>query len=477
MNSQTSTQSLGIMPASQRQSGRQLQFLRPENYLSPADSHFIPPTAQQIHDLAIWAGVSGGGNGCGKIASIAKVEEWQMKRWMQRGRSLDTAPIIPGPIWQYLLIRLGLVEQRTIRRVEPPSIVKEQYFINDEPLTLRAQIWYETTGTVSVDFYDDSLKSQSRKDLKPTLSIELPHEISLSSGNTIAGLRRGDAFEPRAMSSIMGSLVVAYKKFRITQEDVEFYETFLKSVVWPALWKLHDFYGIRPKDFLPDQLDVFKCKPHHLPDHRSLLSLCGWAGYRKADLAHLCGESVSRLNYFASGKGYEKVKVAQKQYENEEINLKQLTGIRWANQPSRHMWELLLASFGLVPAIPVVGRSAPSPRKTRTFDLKTSHGVATEFVKLESEFGFTNPMMSEVKITVKISTQKGPGEDKSILLRIDNQPDSHPVIEGAATAPNSTPPSLWEQLKENMPEVAHSYIDKALWASLCKHVKFHLSSV
>lgn len=451
-----------------------LTFLRPENLLAPAHRNYVPPTAIQIRDLAMWGGVSGGGKqGVEKLADAANTERFQMARWTNTNIPIDECPTVPGPVWQYLLIRLGVVEQMSFRRAEPSTNIVQTFTLDDrEPLALRAKLWYEQQEIV-VDVFDDSIHSQSRKDGKPIFSIELTHDKS-EFGNSIGGKLRHDEPEAQSWDIILAPLAKAHNAQRLPKELLPYYLSFFDKKIWKALWDIHDFHSISPRDFLKQRsIDPFRCKPEELPTHRELLSFIKWAGLHRNELAYICGETPKRLAFLSSVSGEERAKKAQEQYDKGEINAKNLASIRWANVISRHAWALMLSAFGLAPSIPVLGRQSPEPRKVRTFEIESVHGVPTKFLKIETHFSFRDPAYTQLSITGRTSTQQGAGEewvaDFKITLDLENQI----LVDGTAIGKQSEPPASWKQLSDKVPDFAKSYIDKALWHTLGRYLRFY----
>lgn len=458
---------------------KKLKFLRKENLLPPAHPAYIPPTAYQIRDLATWAGISGGGRlGMEKLSRAAKVEAFQIKRWTNINKTVEECPTIPSPVWQYTLIRLGVIEQVAFRRSEPESFVTETYTPTNEkhPITLRAKIWYSRDDVV-IDIYDDSISSQSRKDNKPIFSLTFEHSKS-THGNTIGGKLRHDAPDSRQWEPVVIGIVEAHKQQRLRAEHVEYYFSFFDTKVWKALWKIHDFNSISPRDFLNNEnLDPFNCKDDDLPTHRELLSFCKWAGIHRNELAYICGESTSRLAYLSSGKGEEKLKQAIAQHRENKITTKDLASIRWASVISRHAWALMLSAFGLAPSIEVLGRQAPQSRKVRTFELASVANVPTEFIKIETLFTFNDPAKTELSITGCVNTHKERGQDWIETFKISVNTDNEILIDGVVSGDQEQLPKSWEKLTNRVPEVAHSYMNKALWHSLSKYLHFHLDTL
>lgn len=454
-----------------------LSFLRYENLLSPSEPHYIPPTVDQINSLAQWAGISGGGkSGKGDLADVANVEEFLVKKWTNQNKRIEESNVINGCVWRYLLIRLGVIEQPSYRRAEPSTVIRETYDIDGEPLTLRAQIWYNRQDTVTIDLFNDSLHSESRRDSKPIFSLELEHDASLTSGNTIQGYLRHDDFKPENDERFAIAITGAIEKRRITKKELNYYVTFFKGVVWKGLWAIHDFNSINPKDFLKCiNKDPFTLSHEQLPTHRDLLSLCNWAGIKKAELAYICGETPKRMNWLASGKGEAKVKEAVAQFNNNEITSNQLQGKRWANVISRHAVAMIMSAFGLAPQIPVIGRKEPQARKTRTFVLKEVAGVPVEFIKIETTFMFTNALRSEVKVLGKVVSHKGAGEEWSETYHVEASEDLDIRIDGHLYERGGEPSESWERITAHVPELAHSYINKALWNTLRNYLLFHFT--
>ncbi|ENN6469957.1 hypothetical protein AB9X29_003758 [Vibrio vulnificus] len=474
--SNTHPQAKTIAP-SQRHSVKTLHglnFLRPENMLPPAHHHYVPPTAHQIRDLALWSGIHGGGQkGIEPLAKAANIEKYQMMRWTRTNIPVDQCPTVPGPVWQYLLIRLGVVEQLPFRRAEPETHATETFTPEGrQPLILRAKLWYERDEVI-IDLFDDSIHSQSRKDHKPICSVVLPHTKS-EFGNTIGGKLRHDAPDSENWAPFLAELSKAHQQQRLHSDDAPYYFSFLNKKVWDALWKLHDFHSISPRDFLKSQnFDPFHCKTEELPTYRELLSFIRWSGMHRNDLAFICGEKPERLAYLSSGKGEEKVKQAVQDFEAGKIGVKDLGSIRWANVISRHAWALMLTAFGISPAIPVIGRTTPNPRRVRTFELESVQGVPTKFVKIESLFNFNDAAYSSVTITGKVSTEKGAGEDWSHTVKITKDLDGHLHVDGAVIGKNTLPPTSWQKIADSVPEVAKSYINMALWHSLGRYIQFY----
>jgi len=458
---------------------KKLKFLRKENLLPPAHPSYIPPTAYQIRDLATWAGISGGGRqGVEKLARAAKVEAFQVKRWTNINKTVEECPTIPSPVWQYMLIRLGVVEQVAFRRSEPESFVKETFTPQEEksPITLRAKIWYSRDDVV-IDFYDDSISSQSRKDNLPIFSLTFDHEKS-AHGNSIGGKLRHDSPDSRQWEPVVAAIVQAVKQQRLRAEHVEFYFSFFNTKVWKALWEVHDFNSISPRDFLNNQnLDPFKCKDEDLPTHRELLSFCKWAGIHRNELAYICGESPRRLAYLSSGKGEEKLKQAITEHKEGKISTKDLASIRWASVISRHAWALMLSAFGLAPSIEVLGRQAPEPRKVRTFELASVANVPTRFVKIETLFSFNNPAKTELSITGCVNTHQQKGEDWVETFTISVNTDNEIFVDDVLCGDQEQLPKSWAKLTDRVPEIAQSYMNKALWFSLSKYLHFHLDTL
>ncbi|TVN03439.1 hypothetical protein FPV63_12515 [Vibrio cholerae] len=450
-----------------------LSFLRNENILSPAHNNYIPPAPKQILDIIHWAGLNGGGSGKQNIAQVANVEEFQMRRYTNTNKPIEEVPTIPGPVWRYLLIRLGVIEQPTIRRSEPKTTATNSFKIENRDLTLRAKIWYER-DSVTVDIFDDSTISSSRKDGKPVFSFTLEHDVSQTTGNTIGGLLRHDEFYSQDCQPILASLVTAAKNRRLKEEEAPFYFTFLDKDVWPALRKLHDFHSISPRDFLSNSnLDPFNCTEDQMPTHREILALAGWAGIKRSDLAFIAGEKIERMGYLMSGRGESKFREAKTAFDKGQINAKNLAGIRWANQISRHSWALILSAFGLGPQIPVIGRSEPRARKVRTFELNSVQGVPTEFVKVETLFSFSDAALNTVCITGSYSTQTGKQPEFMHTFKVTVSLEGTIAVDGAKIGKNSEPPTTWANLVNEVPDVAKSYMEKALWHNLGNWLTFY----
>ncbi|HHP0492523.1 hypothetical protein L1D35_20130 [Vibrio harveyi] len=459
---------------------KKLKFLRRENLIPPASNHYVPPTAHQIKDLATWSGNSGGGRqGVERLANAAKIEAFQMKRWTNTNKAVDECPTIPSPVWQYLLIRLGVIEQVAFRRCEPETFVTETFTPEaapEKPITLRAKFWYES-NSVTIDFYDDSISSKSRKDGKPVFSFTMNHEKS-THGNTVGNKLRHDAPDSRNWQDFLVKMVEAHNAQRLRAEDVDYYFSFFDGKVWKALWNIHDFYSISPRDFLDHvNLDPFHCKDEELPDHRGILSFMKWAGIHRNELAFICGESPKRLAYLSSGRGESKIKEAIDKYNAGEINTKDLASIRWANSISRHSWALMLSAFGLSPAIEVLGRNTPNPRKVRTFELASVAGVPTKYVKIETAITFNNPEKTKLSITGCVNTEKERGEDWVQTFSISISDNNEIMIDGVESGHKDLRPSSWDALVNRVPEVAQSYMHKALWFALSNHLKYHLDVI
>ncbi len=451
-----------------------LSFLRPENLLSPSEPNYIAPTAQQILDLAAWAGLEGGGKGgAGALAKVARVEEFQMRRWCNTNKSIENVSVIPGPVWRYMLIRLGVIEQPTFRRAEPPTVDTQTFSPEGrESLTLRAKIWYQTRDVV-VDLYDDSTHSVSRKDKKPIFSFTLECDVSASAGNTIDNYLRHDDFSVENNNVILAAMDKAYKANRLKEEDVQYYSAFIEKSLWGCLWRLHDFYSINPRDFLnTNNLDPFDCPEDEMPDHRKILSVANWAGVKKSDLAYIGGEQADRMNWLSSGRGQKKYQEAKAEFDKGNLTAKDLSGIRWANQISRHAWALILSAYGLGPQIPVVGRNDPRARKVRTFTFKEVAGVPVDFLKVETSVSFADAAMSKLVITGRFSTHQGTGKEWSESFRVTQDLEGNLFIDNAITGKNTTAPTSWEKLVNRVPhEAATTYMEKAVWHHVGTYIR------
>jgi hypothetical protein len=345
---------------------------------------------------------------------------------------------------------------------------------------LRAKIWYNRDEIV-IDVFDDSMKSKSRKDGEPAVVITLNHSVSLESGNTIDGLLRHDDFSSVESNAFQARLFKSYEALKIRKEHVPFYCAFMDKNVWPALWRIHDFHSISPRDFLfskkhKHSLDPFACSDEDLPTHRELLSLIGWAGIKRNDLAHIAGEKPKKMSWLLSGQGESKFNEAKTLFDQKKITAKDLSGIRWTHQISRHAWALVLAGFGLGPQIPVMGRSEPRARKVRTFEIRSVQGVPVEFVKIETSFSFTNASFTGVRITGRVSTEKSKGEEWHHDFSVTKNLSNDIAIDGATIGKNTLPPESWSDLTQRVPEVAHTYMEKAIWANLGNYLKFYHSS-
>lgn len=452
---------------------KDLSFLRYENLLSPAHNNYIAPAPKQILDAIFWAGLNGGGSGKQNISQVVNIEEFQMRRYTNTNKPIEDVPTIPGPVWRYLLIRLGIIEQPTIRRSEPQTSAINNFKIDNRDLTLRAKIWYER-DSVTVDVFDDSPISVSRKDGKSIFSFTLEHDVSQTAGNTIAGLLRHDDFDAKDCQPILENLVSAVKNRRLKEEEVPYYFTFLTKDVWPTLRRLHDFHSISPRDFLgKPNLDPFTCPEEEMPSHREILALAGWAGIKRTDLAFIAGERVDRMGYLMSGRGESKFRAAKADFDKGKLSPKDLASIRWANQISRHSWALILSAFGLGPQIPVIGRSEPRARKVRTFEIKSVAGVPTEFVKVETSFSFSDPTLNTVCISGSYSTQSGKNPEFSHEFKINVSLEGTISVDGSKIGKHSEPPASWNNLVDEVPSVAHSYMQKALWYNLGNWLAFY----
>lgn len=461
-----------------------LSFLRYENLISPAAENYVPPTPDQILSAAEWAGCASGKTaGKNSLAQVASIEEFAMRKWTTTNRPLEDVPTIPGPVWRYFLIRIGIIEQPTYRRAEPSTVVNQSYHPEKAkyPLTLRAKIWYER-DTLTIDFFDDSLKSKSRKDGNPIFSATLTHDVSLENGNTIDCLLRHDEFETEKCMAFEAPLYKAFEKLRVKKEQVDYYRSFMKKDVWPTLWRIHDFHCISPRDFLMNKKgnvfnsDPFTTSEDDLPTHRELLALCGWAGIKRSDLAHIAGEKPSRMSYLLSGQGESKYKEARELFDKGQINSNKLAGIRWSNTISRHAWALILAAFGLAPQIPVIGRSEPRARKVRTFTEKEVNNVPVEFTKITTAFSFTNPMLTKIKVIGQTSNQLKQGPEWSKEFTVSKNIDGIISVDGAPIGRNTEAPESWFELTQHAPEFTHTYITKGLWSQLGHFLKFYHTS-
>lgn len=453
-----------------------LSFLRYENLLSPNDKNYIPPTVNQINSLASWAGVSGGGrSGKGKLAAIANVEEFLMKKWTNENKGIEDSNVIYGCVWRYLLIRLGVIEQPIYRRSEPSTVVTESYSLDDEPFVLRAKIWY-SRDELAIDFFNDSLHSASRRDSKAIFSLNLEHDQSLTAGNTIHGHLRHDEFQPETNERFADAITTAIKNNRVTKNQLQYYVQFVQNRVWKALWSIHDFNSISPRDFLKCvNKDPFTLSFDEMPTHRELLSICGWAGIDTRELAYICGETTKRMRWLTSGKGDSALKKALSDFDKNKITSNQLQGIRWANTPSRHAVSMILSAFGLAPQIPVIGRTAPIQRKVRSITTKEIQGVPVEFVKIETTFMFTNALQNQIKVVGRTNTHKGAGEEWAETFDIKVSEDLDIYVDGHLSVRNGEASETWAKLNSHVPEVAHSYMEKALWHSLRNYLVFYFS--
>jgi hypothetical protein len=452
----------GLRPQNPKFNNRQthLSFLRKENFLPPSHPNQIPVTAYQIKDLLKWSGET-----AQNMAKYICTPLQSFRMWSNTNRSITENKIIPPTIWHYMSIRLGLIEQERVRRIEPDITVTHTYDVadvaTDAPFILRAVINYHSNEIL---IYNDSALNESGSMPFTTLNAEFQADIE------------------KELITISGEYRSATAPWVFENPDknpqISNINNFLEEYVWPACWKLHDYYSLQPKMFLkPESLLPITDKNFKLPNSTELYRFCRWLGATPADIAAYIWENPTHLRFLVSNQAKEDFDNAKEQFKKLDTDTeeeKKAKDQKLVNQYRRcritpQGWSILISATGLTRTIPVIGRSDPRKRYEKIFTTKEVSGVSIEYVKLLSIIDWTNAEKDSISITYSLSTQEKKGKELTVTFPINEHKGSFEIFgklfEEAA-------PKAWMDsfvihkklnLSEQEKEWVYSWLEKAMW--------------
>ncbi|MEH6454819.1 MAG: hypothetical protein V7749_00725 [Cocleimonas sp.] len=449
----------GLRPQNPKFNNRKtkLTFLRKENFLPPSHPNQIPVTAHQIKDLLKWSGET-----AQNMAKYICCPMQSFRMWSNTNRSITDNKIMPPTIWHYMSIRLGLVEQERVRRIEPDITVTHTYDVaTDVPFILRAVINYHSNEIV---IYNDSALNESSSTPLTSITAEFQADIK-NEIMTISGEYRS-ATAPWMFENPDDN------------QQIKNINNFLNESVWPACWKLHDYYSLQPKMFLkPESLLPITDKEFKLPNSTELYRFCRWLGATPADIAAYIWENPTHLRFLVSNQAKEDFINAKEDFkkldtdtEEEKKNKDQ----RLANQYRRcritpQGWSILVSATGLTPTIPVIGRTDPRKRYEKIFKTKEVSGVPIEYVKLLSIIDWTDTEKNNISITYSLSTQERKGEEITVSFPITEHKGSFEIF---GSLFEEDVPKEWLEnfviddklhLSEQEKEWVFSWLEKAMW--------------
>lgn len=398
-----------------------LALITPETLVPPSHPNFLPPTPEQISALIKWSGL--------ELQEVAEYLGFQAeqrsilsswaKPFSQGTKGSTPKKAIPSPIWQYLTIILGLSPVPTIRRIEPPITTSKAFKINEKDVELTARIDYDANLIKIYITSENPMKNTGEPILQFDCAFGVNDDLDAI---LIAGRFRKDEC-PWEVDDEDGGNVLA-----------KCINLFLKEEVWPAAWRLHDFYTLKPERFLRPQclLSIYH-KDFKLPTPTELMRFKRWLGYKSADLAEKVWMRSGSITYLSCSKASEKidnltVELASATDSKERHRLKILLRNEHLTPQA---WYIMTSAAGLAPAIKVIGRTQGHRSAfDRMFVSKEVEGVPTEYWNITARKGWNESEKTTLYISFCIDSHKKKGKESTVYIPVTSDQGGQPQIMG-----------------------------------------------
>lgn len=404
-------------------------FLKSEHVLPVAHKRYIPPKPDDIQKLLLWSGLSQEA-----FATTAKVPLSQLRYWAasKTKRTIDPA------VWTYLLIRLGITEQKEYRRVNPSESVNQTYPLNSGSITFQAKI----------SFMNNELKINIKSDFQKEAFGELEFNVEM--------LEDGEIF----IDSVAQNEGCSWVMDGADKAINPLLTLFLHDDVWEAAWRIVMFNLYKPENiFTPENLLQHTHKKFIAPTPFQLVRLMKWAGCTAADLAWIGGVTPVKMRYWTSRKAQEAL-----DFSDEKLIENKLA--KPTIKP--HAWAIITSSLGLTLPIKLVGQVESKVKYTRKFVSKEVSGVPIEFENVSASFTWLTPEKDCLALMYQISTQKEKGKSERIIFKVTGSGELI-LLDGKEIFKDI--PDSWKLMTKGFSELVAGYFDKALINNMWKYIK------